>query len=393
MSFFPPKPRKLSSSLNRPADPLWAFELGFHPAARDRLCKAFALLYRASPRAEDYQRALLLSDTCLASSGSTRQRMQAYYAKGIALLRLGALAPGIAALDEALDLAEELMDLAACALLAHLAGSAERGRDGYKMATEYQSYSLGLLRLFNTDEERADPTLEFGALSALAVANFNLGYFDAADQCLDEARLLAPSLATKDPGPAALEWIAALLFRWRGQPERALRHAMAAAEAYSKDESPHSQMSLGRVSTVISDVALDLAESFGTSSSSRACCSFITLSGPYATDAHSLARATGDTAGEGLATLATLRLETLTGRSCGHIRMIEQVARAAEAENDAAVVCQALTALGRELAVKGEVESALAQYRQARALAEEHELPALGVWARRELLRYEEQHA
>jgi len=392
MSLFPPKPRKLSSSLNRPADPLWAFEPGFHPAARDCLCKAFALLYRASPRAEDYQRTLLLSDTCLASPGSTRQRMQAFYAKGIALLRLGALAPGIAALDEALDLAEELGDLAACALLAHLAGSAERGRDRYKMATEYQSYSLGLLRLLTKDEERADPTLEFGALSALAVAHFNLGYFDAADRCLDEARLLAPLLATNDRGPAGLEWIAALLFRWRGQPERALRHAMAAAETYASDGSQYAQMSQGRVSAVVADIALDLADSFSSLASSRACLSFITLAEPYVADAFSLAGVSGDAGGLIIANLTRVRLDALNGCSTDRMTTIEQVRRTAEAEHDSATVCQALTAIGRELAVKGEVESALAQFRQARALAEEHEFPALGVWAHREILRYEEQH-
>lgn len=392
MSDWPPKPRKLTTSLDRVNDLRWREEPNHSDIVADQLLLAFALLGQASSAADDYVQVFELSQTCLRQRCSKRQRMQAYFAKGTALLRLGVVDEGIDALDNARVWGEKIADLGACAVIAHLAGSAERGRARYRMAVEYQSHALDLVHLLSSAEDSADPPLELAILSELASFHFMLGQYEAAERHLDEARRFRPFVPSGDLRPATIEWVAALVLRWQGRSELALRHALAAAEVYARHTSPYARMSWGRVSAVVADTALDLADSFDGNGHSQAHTSFLVMAEPYVMNAQSLARDTGDTGGMTIASLTEVRLGASIGRGPRRITTIEQIARTAESEHDITTVCQALTALGRELAIKGEIGSALRCYRRAHALADENELPALGVWAHRELLRYAEHH-
>ena len=372
-------PRQPDSFLHSPKDPRWAVEHDFSPLVAARLTSAYALLWHPSPGA--YLRAYMLVAPCLRLSKSRRQQAQVFFALGAALLGDHAPNAGIENLGAALEIAEELDDLVACAELAHLSGAAARAYSQYALAADCQQYSLSQLRTLNGDGLPVDPQLEIGVLTALATCQFLLGDYEVARQHLDDTSRLSSFVADTDPKAAAIEWVAALLSRWSGQKEHALRHAVAAAEIYSQANSPAQHMAYARIQATVADIALDLAESLKDQGRQA----FLALARPFARNAVKLTHDLGDISGEIPARLARVRYERVAGLSTDRLRLIESLRRRAQEIGDMACVCQTWTALGQELMHQGNTDSALNVYRRAVDVSIRYEMPANGHWAQRAL--------
>jgi hypothetical protein len=178
-----------------------------------------------------------------------------------------------------------------------------------------------------------------------------------------------------------------LLFRWRGQPELALHRALAAADIYSQSpDSPSSVLALGRVSSAVTETALDLAGSFPPALISNGRAAYVDLARPYVKMARQKAKQTNDTSGLYLATLAQARYDSIAGPNRNRVQAVEGVIRHAQRANDKSLEAQAFTSLGREYTVLGQPETSLSCYRRALDAVVGTEIPAVAVFARRALL-------
>src|SRR5205823_4055465 len=114
-----------------------------------------------------------------------------------------------------------------------------------------------------------------GVLTTLASFEFMAARHSEATGHLDEARGRLASLPRCDMGYATVDWISALLYRWRANPEPALKLALAAADVYRKADIPNSN---ARIQAVVADVALDLAQYYPPGDARSA---FLTIADPY----------------------------------------------------------------------------------------------------------------
>lgn len=182
-----------------------------------------------------------------------------------------------------------------------------------------------------------------------------------------------------------LEWITALLLRWRGDAATGLHHALAAADALAELSTTPSY---GRIQTVVAEIALDLAETAPAEGSHQGKTAYLMLARPYIDRALARARRTGeqDEPGEGLALLTHVRYSRLSGEVSDGLGEIETVLRTAKWLNDVPLQGEAMTSMGHELAARGEEDQAMACYRAALDALALSEVPALGMPARRSLL-------
>ena len=355
---------------------------------RDDLVRALALVRRATQgHVEDFEQAITLASMCLTSRLSRRQRMQTLYTLGLCHAGKGELEQASLLVDAALDLAHQLAEPEACARLAYFAGSMERARSHYESGADYQSLCIALLQELSTDEEPADTALALDGLILQMTCLFGLGRFDLASDRIASARRILTFSSVDIQRAASVEWVAALLYRWTGQSALALQHALAAAQSIEEHaSSPGEFMSLGRIQTVVADIALDLAEPSSPWPASRGLEPFLAIARPSVKKAIVLARGAADDPGRGIATLAQVRYQRLSGHGTDRIGAIEAVIRSALKLGDPDLLIQAQTALGHEYAAQGETKTALSRYRTAVDLAHRHHVPVLGVWARRAIL-------
>ena len=335
-----------------------------------------------------YRKACACVTHCLARPMSYRQRMRVFYVLAMSAVGERDLSAAAIFLDEALGLAIRLDDLGACAELAYLHASVSSERQEFGVAADYCDVSLEALHMLGDSANGpVDAAFELDVLVGLSVHDFLRGRYDTSMACVAEARRLIP-LAPKRPLPAAaIEWMAALLDRWRGDLSGALRHAMAASEVYAGSGA----LSLdARIQSVVADIALDLAESFPTDGPHHARDAFVELASPYAKRAVQLAREAQSAADEGLSLLTRARYRRARGRNTEGIPTIEAVAHQADQLGDVPLLGQAHTALGNELAARGETEAALNCYRTALDVLARSDASAMAVWPRRALLRASE---
>ena len=326
---------------------------------------------------------------------SHRQLMLVHYLMGYVLVkRDGNYSAGFDHFVTASDLAQDIGDTVADILLANLAGSAARAELRFNDAIACQIYALDVLR--NTPRPLAAgtiiPTLEAELLVALAGNEFGLGAYTQAQHRLQEARTLLPNIPTHSLQEATIDWIDSLLLRWQGRPEHALNAALRASKVYAHlAVSPTAKMSLIRLSTVVADIALDLAESRLADGYRGDHHQYVALARSHVKKATCLANDVQDLVGRGLAELTRIRFERVAGYAAdGRVAGIENVIKLARQLHDISLLGQALTALGHELASLGRAEQARTRYRKALDVLRNSEVPAMGVWAQRALLRHKE---
>ena len=185
--------------------------------------------------------------------------------------------------------------------------------------------------------------------------------------------------------------VESLLFRWRGEPELGLHCALAATDIFSQmPKSLASQLVVGRASSVVTDIAVDLANSFPSKPPSSACSAYVELARPYIKQALQTARQINDAGGLHLALLVQARFDSVAGRKLNRVRTVEGVIQHAQKNSDKVLQAQGFTALGREYSGLGRQEEALHCYRRALDAVAGTDAPAMGVFARRGLLLAQE---
>jgi tetratricopeptide (TPR) repeat protein len=322
---------------------------------------------------------------------SERQRLHVCYILALAYAADGKFAQALRWLDMALELGVALDDLGALAELLYLHGVASSRLLRYQEAAADHWDCLALLRNRDSDPNPADLAFELDVVEQLAEFEFLLAHYDRSASLLESAARLVPAAPEQRTEAAGLEWVRAQLYRWRGEKELALRHAMAAADVYAAIGSPAAS---GRIQTVVADIALDLAETFPPLPAGPrlggANSAFVTLAAPYVERALHLAHESQDMEGEGMALLARARYSRARQLNEDRLPAIEGVARTAQRLEDMALLAQAQTALGHELAARREGEASLVCYRQALDTLQGSDMPALGVWAHRAIAHADE---
>lgn len=323
---------------------------------------------------------------------SARQLMRVWYVMAHALAASSAYDSALPYLDEALAQACLLDDLGALAALAYLRGSVHGAILEFGLAADDLRMALESLRTRSSEAGSADPDMELEILVQLSSFAFVTACYDETAQYISQARRLIRLTSGHALEAAAIEWVEALLYRWSGQPELALRNALQAAACYLQPQLAATPLRRARIFTVVADCALDLAESLP-QQPHFARDSLIGLARPYAVFAVKTARDAENAqnaenkAVHGLTLLTRTRYERLAHRAHERTSTIEYVVRTATHIGDKSLLAQAYTALGHEFAAHGDAEPALNCYRQALDVQSAGDAVALAVWARRGLLR------
>jgi len=401
--------RQLESSLRTSLHPHWEEEEGYSPLVADELRQILALLrydherdfFRADreralhpyPQEHDaslqaYERAL----ACLNRPQSPHQRLQLYYALGLAYLHLGDSKFAQATVDTALDLADHLPDLAATAELQYLAGSLACSRGDYKPGADYLSSVRALLIHLGDEDDPADTALMIDALTTNALCLYAMQAYPAAWAAVDAARLLVARPPGHQLRAGSLALLAGLLHRWTGDPARGLQEVMAGAEAYAEwGVTRVHKLYLARLQRVTAECALDLAEGSSARLTGFGRDAYLGIARPSIEQALVIAKDTSDLSGEGMALLVQAREERLRGQQTDRLTTIHSVLDCADHLDDPALAILAHTARGQELAERNEREAALDAFQTADDVSLQYRLPVLGAEGRRAVAEAREQ--
>ncbi len=388
----------LHSSLDWPDHPLWYDEMDYSYDVASRLTRAYTCLRQVEQSAahrDEYLMVFAHARNCQGRAMSLRQLMLVHYLLGLVNVRLdGDYSAAFEHFSEALVIAEQIRDLTSTVKLAQLAGYATRAMSNCVVAVNCYVYALDVLRTLPHRQpgRPVAPSFEADLLLSLVGNEFALGQYVRAQSHVEEARSLLASLPPGGLHGARLDSFDSLLLRWQGRPELALEVARRANATYAGQEmSPSTRLSFDRQSAVAADIALDLAEARQADGYGSDYRQYVAIARPHMMTALQLAREIQDIPGWGLAELTRVRYERVAGYAAdGRVAAIENVIRLARRLQDVPLLGQAQTALGHELAWVGSAEQSRTRYRKALDVLTNSEVPAMGVWARRALLRHSE---
>lgn len=376
----------MDSSLDHPDDVTWRELPHYSEVVASRLTLAYAHIARRPNRVAAFLLAAAEVAPCLPLPMAEPQRLRACYVEALAH---SADKQDLRALDwveQALEIAIALDDQSALVTLLYLHGAQNTALLRNREAVADFEDSRMLLRARGTrtpaaEEQPIDAPFELHLTLRQVNAHFLLGRYDQAERLLDEARALVPFVSGEQRELAVIPWWEALLYRWRGEPERALRPALAAAAVYAEGGNGGSA---ARIQTVTADIALDFAAALPEGTDRHA---LLQLAQPHLALALQRADEADDEPGSVLARLTGARASRMRGDNIDRLETIEWLARAASRLDDVALLAQAFTVLGDELASQGDAEreAAMSCYRQVLAILDGSDVPALGVWARRAL--------
>lgn len=378
--------RRMRSSLDRWDVDIWHSLPGYSPQAARCLERAYTHLARRRNQVADYLHAANTVAPCIALSMADPQRLRIYYVEALAHAAANQDREALEWIDEAIELAIALDDRSALAALLYLRGAENASGLRYGDAADDYDESRTLLRDHSTEEEPYDVATELHLTTQQAGARFLLGQYERTEQLLDEARGLIPLVPDRLLDVMAVPWMEAHLHRWRGAPENALRPALAAAAAYATGEST---ASAARIQVVVADIILDLAAVMPSGTDRDA---LLAMARPHVALALHHARGSDDAPGVVLGDLANVRVARLQGTAVDRLGIVEHQEQVARGLGDHALLAQACTARGDELAARSEEEAARGSYRQALAILDGSDMPALAVWAWRGLRRLDERH-
>ena len=374
----------LRSGLRWPDDAAWHDDWGHSAEISSRLTAAYSSIRQHDGRVEAYHQVipelLLLSRRRM----SRRQRLRVYFLLASCFAALDQYTDGLYWIDRALGIALQLDARDEQVDLLYLRASLHRALLRLREGLDDLDLALAIMDRQRDVRGIDDPEARLSILAQLATYAFFLTEYDVAQLAISQARLLPLPDHASAFDRAAAEWVQAHLFRLRRQPERSLGQILSVHEVYLQQASPVSQ---DRMEFFIAEVALDWAEHLPMGSDRNA---LLTLARPHLRHAERLARESGDRPGASLARIARTRYSRLTNGSMDRLKALEGVVREGVSLPDVAVRAQGLTALGDELAARGEMEQALSCYRTTLDVLRGSEVPVLGVPARRALLRAQE---
>lgn len=333
------------------------YEIDYNPRVAGALSKAFAVITPTPRHRDAFQRARTHILPYANDLMSRRQRARVLYVLGVFCMD-GEFYPHASDyLDEALDHAVALHSFAESAKLAHLLGTIQGQAHRYGRASYYHSFALNALA---EGPYPPDYALAADAAIALASCHFALEQYDTAGQCLADATRYTSHLAPASKQVAALKWMWAMCYRWRGQPAQALPLAFAAAAIYSRIGSAAAQ---SRIEGIVADCACDLAISY--SSADYAYDAYLKLALHHTARSLNLTMGTTDISGRALALLREIRLTRLTGTSYNWLDTAENIIEDSSITGDIPLLAQAYTTLGEQFSALDERELGLHCYRAA----------------------------
>lgn len=400
--------RRLESSLRIPLHPRREEE-GYSPLVADELRQIFAVLHHDRERdlvlgnrehdelPQNPERATSLQAhdralACLNRPQSAHQRLQVSYALGLIYLHLGETTLSQEIVEDALEVAHHLPDLAATAELQYLAGSLAYSSGAYERGSDHLASTGALLIRLGEEGDAADTALMIDALTTHALCLYTMQAYPAAWAAVDAARLLVARPPGHPLRAAMLALLAALLHRWTGDPARGLQQVMAGAEAYAEwGTTPIQRTYLARLHRVTAECALDLAEGSSPRLSGFGRDAYLGIARPAIQQALAIAKETSDLSGEHMALLVQAREERLRGQQTDRLTAIAAVIEQAGQLEDPALAILAHTARGQELVAHAEREAALNAFQMADDLSWLYQLPVLGATGRREVARASEE--
>ena len=374
-----------------PDHPSWHNHHDFSPALARILPQAFALL--STNLLADYNQALELVLPFIPQTAVAPQRLRVCYIVASCLAAFDQYDEALVWLDEALDLALLLRDDNAALDLIILRSGLNRALLHVGEAAGDLHTALALLDQKTLESHTTQAGLKLHFTAHLAGFEYYLGRYATAETLVAEARTLARDAYdthdthdTRDAllDAATVEWVQTHLYRLRGRPEEALRTSLAAATVFTEAGSP---ISAARAQALVAEVAMDFVAMSPADADRSA---FLKLAWPHLSMATSLAHEAHDPVGSLMVRLTRIRYGRLRRSNENRIAMIETVIRKARKLGDIALVAEAFTTLGDELAADGESESALNLYRQVVAMLDGGDFPAVGIEARRALIRASE---
>ena len=311
---------------------------------------------------------------------SAHQRMAIQKIKAKFYAAIGDTKQALDALDAGLFLAVTFPDNGALVDLLLLRATIHQSVLRLRDAANDIEYSLSILNDEGDEDVPADGAMALSGLIRLAGLRFYLAQYVTAEERLRDARRLIAHVLADPIQSATIEWIQANLERWRGQPERALRHASAAANVFCESQNLGTA---ARVQALVADAALDFAATFAAEGDRE---NQIRFALPHIQIAQEFATEGVDEIGKGMVRLTLARYSRLCRRDEDRVTIIEDVAGLARRDKDDALLAQAFTALGDELLFQGKREQGMNLYRAVLEVLRGSDVPALEVWARRPLL-------
>src|SRR5690348_1314393 len=268
-----------SNSLFVADAPEWSAEPGYSSTVAEALRHAYHTLHLTSGRLDGQAQAHERLAACLHLPMSSRQRMRAQYVLGMSFAALGDVSKALGCLDEVLELALGLRAFEAYAVCAYLCGAILGAVSQCQAATRYLALALETLREAGANsDESPNPALEVDILLSLSGQHFLLASFQTTERYLIEAKERLQPTGDSRKQAALLEWITALLLRWRGDSAAGLHHALAAADVLAE---LNTTPSYGRIQTVVAEIALDLAETTPAEGSHQSKTAYLMLARPY----------------------------------------------------------------------------------------------------------------
>lgn len=361
-----------------PDHPSWHDYPDYSHSLSPRLRHALSLI--GSNSLDAYRQAVDLVLPYLSAPVVAPQRLRVCYVFATSLAAVGEYSEALVWLDEALELATLLEDSNAVLDLILLRSSLNRALLRIRDAAGDLQIGLALLADDVCERNEANAALKLNFTANLSGFEYYLGNFSEAEALIASARELMHDAPVATLDAATIEWVKTHLHRMRGRPEEAIRASLAAATAYTESGAP---ISAARAQILVAESAMDYAMLFPADADRNAMLKFAR---PHLTLASSLAREARDPAGSGMIVLARVRYSRLRRTNENRIAMTENVIRKARKLDDVALLAEAFTVLGDELAFTGEDESAYNIYRQVLAMLDGSDIPTVGVRARRALM-------
>lgn len=362
-----------------PDHPSWRDQRDYSRPLAQILTQSFQLISRN--RVDAYLRAVELIVPYLSQPVLPPQRLRVCYVLASGLAAIEEYDEALLWLDEPLELAIRLEDTNAVLDLVTLRSALHRAIGQLTGAVDDIQTGLTLLDQAPPEARASRAALKLNFTAHLAGFEYFLGHFDAAEALLAGARELIHDAPHALLDAATIEWVQTHLHRLRGRPEEAFRTSLAAATAYTESGSP---ISAARAQALVAETAMDFAAILPADADRSA---FLAFARPHLSMAGSLVQEAKDPAGSGMITLTRVRYSRLGRSNVNRIAQIERVIRRARRLDDVALLAEAYTSLGDELAALGETESARNLYQQVLAMLDGSDIPAVGIRAQQALMR------
>lgn len=380
-------------------DPQWRVESNYSTAIASLLQQAAPILTPEGMQGPTWHVTLQRLTQSLGRPMSTHQRQRVLYMLACAAAAKHNHQRAIDYSEDALGLALELDDTEAVAESSFALGREHAALQHFAESVNATEICLIAVTASGGMDVDARPSLlarAADAMLALSSCEYVRGHFDAAENWLDQADALLPRLPNGLIVAGSSAATRALLARARGLLEVAQNRALIALDIAELCHEAKLRWSRG----LVVETTLDLAEALPGGPSGAVGRSLLALAREYVDNPPRVPRAEGQRGEapmrltDAVACLASIRYLRMAGAAGVPDRLvaIEHVIAHAERHNSSALLGLAYTALGDDLAARQAQGPAIRSYELALQAIEGRDMAAIGLRARRALLRYQEAH-